>query len=229
MPNRKTDTNNRTGFSTDFIGQNYDYPEASYEEREKIVKAHLEYQQRLMCTLTNHPRIPLEVRKEISRWGATKDEYNKGDNGWQNQLYIRKSRRMKSDYVISQKDCEGLTVCIDPIGMAASTMDSHHVQRYVDVNGFVKNEGNVEAPISAPYPISYKAIVPSKKNFTNLLVPICLSSSHIAFGSIRMEPIFMVLGQTAATAASHAIDEQCDIQAINYDKLKTTLLKKNKY
>lgn len=225
MPNRKTDTNNRTGFSTDFIGQNYDYPEANYAERKKIVKAHLDYQQGLMWTLANHPRIPLEVRKEISRWGTTKDEYEKDSKGWQNQLYIREARRMKSDYVITQKDCEGLTVCIDPVGMAAYTMDSHHVQRYVDVNGFVKNEGNVEAPISTPYPISYRAIVPSQKDCTNLLVPICLSSSHIAFGSIRMEPVFMVLGQTAATAASQAIDEQCDIQSINYDKLKTTLLK----
>jgi len=225
MPNRKTDTNNRTGFSTDFIGQNYEYPEATYAEREKIVKAHLEYQQGLMWTLANHPRIPLEVRQEISRWGTTKDEYDKGSNGWQNQLYIREARRMISDYVITQKDCEGIIVCSDPIGMAAYTMDSHNVQRYVDINGFVKNEGNVEAPIASPYPISYKAIVPRKKDCTNLLVPICLSSSHIAFGSIRMEPVFMVLGQTAATAASQAIDDQCDVQSINYDKLKTTLLK----
>lgn len=225
MPNRKTDTNNCHGFSTDFIGQNYDYPEASYEERAKIVKAHLDYQQGLMWTLANHPRVPKNVRDEVSRWGTCKDEYNAGDNGWQQQLYIREARRMVSNYVITQRHCEGLEVSSDPVGMAAYTMDSHHVQRYVDMNGFVKNEGNVEAPVGSPFPISYQSIVPRKNECTNLLVPICLSSSHIAFGSIRMEPVFMVLGQSAATAACHAIDEKCDIQAISYQKLQDKLLK----
>lgn len=224
MPNRKTDTNNRTGFSTDFIGQNYNYPEASFEEREQIVKAHLDYQQGLMWTLANNPRIPSEVRNEISRWGTCKDEYSMANAGWQNQLYIREARRMISDYVITQKDCEGIEVCKDPIAMAAYTMDSHNVQRYVDINGFVKNEGNVEAPVASPFPISFKSIVPSNNQCANLLVPICLSSSHIAFGSIRMEPVFMVLGQTAATAASLAIDDKCDIQSLSYDKLRNRLL-----
>ena len=224
MPNRKTDTNNCHGFASDFIGQNYAYPEASYEEREKIVQAHLNYQQGLMWTLANHPRIPLDVRKEVSRWGTCKDEYKPGDNGWQRQLYIREARRMLSGYVITQRHCEGLEVATDPIGMAAYTMDSHHVQRYVDMNGFVKNEGNVEAPVGKPFPISYQAIVPRKDECANLLVPVCLSSSHIAFGSIRMEPVFMVLGQSAAPAACQAIDEKCSVQTISYEKLKATLI-----
>lgn len=225
MPNRKTDINNQKGLSTNFIGQNYRYPEASYEEREKIVEAHREYQKGLMWTLAYHPRIPKAVRDEVSRWGTCKDEYESGSNGWQQQLYIREARRMLSDYVITQHDCEGLKVADDPIGMAAYTMDSHMVQRYVDDNGFVKNEGNVASGVRKPYPIGYGAIVPKKGECDNLLVPVCVSASHIAFGSIRMEPVFMVLGQSAATAAAQAIDEGKPVQDINYDKLRNQLLK----
>ncbi len=227
MPNRKTDTNNCYGFSTDFIGQNYDYPEASYQEREKIVKAHLDYQQGLMWTLAYHPRVPKQIRDMVSQWGTCKDEHNQKNDGWPDQLYIREARRMVSSYVMTQKNCEWIDVVTDPVGMAAYTMDSHHVQRYVDVNGFVKNEGNVEAPVGSPFPISYKSIVPKKEECSNLLVPICLSSTHIAFGSIRMEPVFMVLGQSAATAACQAIDEKCAVQDINYEKLNARLLKDN--
>lgn len=224
MPNRKTDTNNRTGFSTDYIGQNYDYPEAGYAEREKIIAAHRQYQQGLMWTLAYHPRIPEHIRKEVSRWGTCKDEFERED-GWQEQLYIREARRMVSDYVMTQKNCERIEVVEDPVGMAAYGMDSHHVKRYVDEKGFVKNEGNVEAHVKYPFPVSYRAIVPKKEECTNLLVPVCLSATHIAFGSIRMEPVFMILGQSAAAAACQAIEEQTDIQDISYDRLKEKLLK----
>ncbi|WP_422080620.1 FAD-dependent oxidoreductase [Ulvibacterium sp.] len=224
MPNRKTDTNNRNGFSTDFIGQNYNYPEASYKEREKIVEEHRNYQMGLMWTLANHPRIPEEVRKEVSRWGTSNDEFERPD-GWQRQLYIREARRMVSDYVMTQHNCEGIHVPNDPIGLGAYGMDSHNTQRYVDANGFVQNEGNVECKVKAPYPISYKSIVPKKEECTNLLVPVCLSATHIAFGSIRMEPVFMVLGQSAATAASLAIDMGTTIQEIPYRELQKELLK----
>ena len=225
MPNRKTDTNNQKGFSTDFIGQNYDYPEASYEEREKIVQAHRDYQQGLMWTLAYHPRIPKKVRDAVSKWGTCKDEYEKGSNGWQEQLYIREARRMKSDYVMTQKNCERIDVVEDPVGMGAYGMDSHHVQRYVDANGFVQNEGNVEAHVPNPYPISFRSIVPKKDECNNLLVPVCVSATHIAFGSIRMEPVFMVLGQSAATAACQAIDQRKAVQDIDYSLLKERLLK----
>jgi len=225
MPNRKTDTNNRRGFSTDFIGQNYDYPEASYEEREKIVQAHREYQQGLMWTLAYHPRIPEKVRNAVSRWGTCKDEYDKESGGWQEQLYIREARRMLSDYVMTQKNCEGIDIIEDPVGMGAYGMDSHHIQRYVDVNGFIQNEGNVEAHGFSPYPISYRSIAPKKEECNNLLVPVCVSATHIAFGSIRMEPVFMVLGQSAATAACQAIEEGVAVQDINYPALQNTLLK----
>ncbi|MFC4870790.1 FAD-dependent oxidoreductase [Negadavirga shengliensis] len=225
MPNRKTDTNNQKGFSTDFIGQNFDYPEASYEEREAIARRHLEYQQGLMWTLAYHPRIPKEVRDVVSQWGMTKDEYTESD-GWTPQLYVREARRMLSDYVVTQRDCEGLEEPVeDVVGLAAYGMDSHMVQRYVDHNGYVQNEGNVEARVKAPYPIPYRAIIPRKGEKENLLVPVCVSSTHIAFGSIRMEPVFMVLGQSAATAASLAIDKNVAVQDLPYADLKAVLQK----
>ncbi len=224
MPNRKTDTNNQKGFSTDFIGQNFDFPEASYEERELILEHHRNYQKGLMWTLAYHPRIPKKVRKVVSKWGTCKDEYERED-GWQQQLYVREARRMIGDYVMTQKNCEGFEISEDPVGLGAYGMDSHQVQRYVDANGFVQNEGNVEASVPGPYPISYRSLVPKKDECTNLLVPVCVSATHIAFGSIRMEPVFMVLGQSAATAASLAIDNNVEIQNIDYTNLKTILLK----
>jgi hypothetical protein len=223
MPNRKTDTNNQKGFSTDFIGQNWDYPEASYEERKEIVARHRSYQQGLMWTLAYHPRIPKKVRDEVSKWGTCQDEYDRTD-GWQQQLYIREARRMISNYVMNQKNCEGIEVVNDPIGMAAYGMDSHHIKRYVNSKGYVANEGNIEAYVNAPYPISYRSIVPKKEECTNLLVPICLSATHIAFGSIRMEPVFMVLGQSSAVVASLAIEEDQAVQEIGYQKIRKTLL-----
>ena len=223
MPNKKTDTNNRTGFSTDFIGQNYDYPEASYEEREKIRQRHRDYQKGLMWTLAYHPRMSEHIREEVSRWGTCKDEFERED-GWQQQLYVREARRMIGEYVMTQYNCEGLEVVEDAIGMGAYGMDSHHTQRYVTADGFVKNEGNVEARVKAPYPISYRSITPKKGECSNLLVPVCLSASHIAFGSIRMEPVFMVLGQSAASAASLAIDEGVSVQEVAYEQLRPILL-----
>ena len=226
MPNRKSDSNNRDGFSTDFIGQNYNYPEASYEERVGIVQAHRLYQQGLMWTLANHPRIPEKIKETVSQWGTCKDEYIRED-GWQQQLYIREARRMVSGFVMSQKHCEGIELVPDGIGMAAYGMDSHHTQRYVNSNGAVENEGNVEAHVKAPFPISYRSLVPLKEECSNLVVPVCLSATHIAFGSIRMEPVFMVLGQSAAVIASAAIDEQKAVQDLVYRKLRATLLDKS--
>jgi hypothetical protein len=223
MPNRKTDTNNRLGFSTDFIGQNYNYPEASYAERDAIAERHRNHQKGLMWTLAYHPRMAEHIRNEVSRWGMCKDEFTEG-NGWQEQLYVREARRMVSDYVMTQYNCEGLKVATDPVGLAAYGMDSHHIQRYVTKEGFVKNEGNVEAHVKGPYPISYQSIVPKEKECKNLLVPVCLSATHIAFGSIRMEPVFMVLGQSAAIAAYLSIENGTPVQKVNYSDLQKLLL-----
>jgi hypothetical protein len=223
MPNRKTDINNRLGFSTDFIGQNYAYPEADDKERARIVARHKQYQQGLMWTLANHPRVPEAVRKQLAPWGLCRDEF--ADTGhWQEQLYIREARRMVGETVMNQNHCQGRVVAPRPIGLAAYGMDSHNVQRYVDSNGHVQNEGDVEVWVKQPYPIDYGAILPKAGQCRNLLVPVCVSASHIAYGSIRMEPVFMVLGQSAATAAALAIDSNTSVQEVDYGKLRERLL-----
>ena len=231
MPNCKTDTNNRTGFSTDFIGQNWNWPEASYAEREKILTAHLKYQRGLMWSLANHPRVPGKIRKEVSRWGTCKDEFTDGlGDGWQKQLYVREARRMVGEYVMTEANCRGKVVAPRPIAMGAYTMDSHHVRRYVTAEGYVQNEGDVEVGTDEkgkrfpPYPIDYGAIVPKRTECANLLVPVCLSASHIAFGSIRMEPVFFALGQASGMAASIAVADGVAVQDVPYNKLKGDLV-----
>ncbi|WP_416866125.1 MAG: FAD-dependent oxidoreductase [Imperialibacter sp.] len=222
MANEKTDINNRGAFSTDMIGMSHAYPEASYGEREAIVKEHEDYTKGLLYFYASDPRVPSELREEMKTWGYPKDEYTNNGN-WSPQLYVREVRRMIGEYVMTQANCVGEEVISDPVGLAAYTMDSHNCQRIV-VDGMVKNEGNVEVGGFPPYPISYRSIVPKKDQATNLLVPVALSASHIAFGSIRMEPVFMVLGQSAATAAALAIDNSQTVQAVNYDALKKQML-----
>lgn len=222
MPNRKTDTNNNKGFSTDNINQNYAWPTGDYATREKIFAEHLSYQQGLMWTLANHPRVPQTIRDEVSRWGSCRDEFPE-HAGWSHQIYVREARRMVSDYVMTQHHCQGHRVAKDSVGLAAYGMDSHHTQRYVDASGHARNEGDVQVGGFTPYPISYRSIVPRTTECTNLLVPVCLSASHIAYGSIRMEPVFMVLGQSAATAACLSLDAQVDVQQVAIPALQERL------
>lgn len=218
LPNRKTDTNNNRGTSLDFIGANWDYPEASYEERDRIVAAHLKYQKGLFWTLANHPRVPESVRRECSRWGTCRDEFADGfGDGWQRQLYVREARRMVGDYVMTEANCTGERTASRPVALAAYTMDSHHVRRYATPDGFVRNEGNVEEDVKrGPYPIDYGAIVPKRSECANLLVPVCLSASHIAYGSIRMEPVFFSLGEVAARAAAEAVAGGVSVQDVDW-------------
>jgi hypothetical protein len=222
MPNRKTDTNNNFAISTDYIGKNYDYPNGDYATREKIIQEHLDYQQGLMWTLANSPRVPEKVRKIFQSWRPAKDEFAETDH-WPHQLYIREARRMVSDYVMTQHNCQGRQVAKNSVGLAAYTMDSHNIQRYVR-DGQAWNEGDVQVGGFGPYPIAYESIRPKPSECTNLLVPVCLSASHIAFGSIRMEPVFMVLGQSAATAAAQAIDQDVAVQDVDQAKLRQRLL-----
>jgi len=223
MPNRKTDVNNRGGFSTDMIGANFDWPEGSFEERKKIFEDHVSYTKGLLYFVVSDPRVPKKLQDFVSQWGYPKDEYTQYGN-FTPQLYIREGRRMIGEYVMTEHNCRGKEIIEDPIGMAAYTMDSHNIQRIV-IDGMVKNEGNVEVGKFSPYPISYRSITPKAKECTNLLVPVSLSASHIAFGSIRMEPVFMILGQSAAIAAVHGINDKKTVQDIDYNKLKEELLK----
>jgi hypothetical protein len=221
MPNSKTDINNRNGMSTDMIGANWDYPEADHHTRKKIIKAHEEYTKGMLYFVGNDPAIPEFIRKEMQKWGYPKDEYVE-NNHWSPQLYIREARRMIAEVVMTQHHCEGKEIVTDDIGYAAYTMDSHNCDRLV-VNGMVKNEGNVEVGGFPPFPISYRSIVPKRAEANNLLVPVCLSASHIAFGSIRMEPVFMVLAQSSAVAACLAIDGNTAIQDVQADRIKEIL------
>lgn len=222
MPNQKTDINNNGGFSTDFIGANWDYPEATPAARERIAREHEEYIRGFLTFLATSPRVPANIRNEMKTWGPCKDEFNTTD-GWPNQLYIREARRMISDYVMNENHCRGRDKVTDSIGLAAYNMDSHNVQRLAR-NGRVENEGDVQVPPMSPYAISYRSIIPKPNEAQNLLVPVCLSASHIAYGSIRMEPVFMILGQSAATAASLAIKDNVTVQKVDYAKLRPRLL-----
>jgi hypothetical protein len=222
IPNLKTDTNNHGPFSTDYIGKNYAYPEASYEERRAIIKEHEDYQKGLMYFLANDPRVPEEVRARINEYGLAKDEFT--DNGhWPHQIYVREARRMLGDYVMTEHDVLGDKVVPRPVGMGSYHLDSHNVQRIVGPNGYVQNEGDIGVKPKEPYRISYGTIIPKKSDCTNLLVPVCVSSSHTAFGSIRMEPVFMILGQSAATAAAMAIDEKSAVQDLSFEVLEQRL------
>jgi len=221
MPNHKTDINNNGPFSTDMIGMSWNYPEASYTERDSIFKAHVNYTKGFFYFIGHDLRVPENLRKEMLQYGYPKDEYLNTDH-FTTQMYVREARRMIGQYVMTQANCQGKETITDGIALAAYTMDSHNAERLV-VNGLVKNEGDVQIGGFGPYPISYRSITPKADECTNLLVPVCLSASHIAYGSIRMEPVFMMLGQSAAVAACMAIDGKCAVQQINVQKLQAEL------
>lgn len=231
IPNRKTDTNNHGPFSSDFIGQSYEYPEASYARRAEIIKAHRDYQMGLLYFLANDPGVPEDVRNAMSAWGLAKDEFVETE-GWPSQIYVREARRMLGQYVVTERDCFGNAslpaqgTSVGSIGMGSYVLDSHNVRRYVKEDGFVQNEGDVGVHPKRPYAIDYFAITPRKNECENLLVPVCLSASHIAFGSVRMEPVFMILGQSSATAACLALEKQaCAVQDLPYQELSARLEK----
>ena len=202
----KTDNNNNGAFSTDMIGYSWDYPEATYEQRDSIAKLHEDYTKGLLYILWTDPRVPKNIRDEFNLWGYPLDEYEDNEN-FTPQLYIREARRMIGRMVMTEDYCLKNKVADDPIAWGAYTMDSHNCGRYV-VNGMVKNEGDVQRHLTkGPYNISYRAVTPLESEAKNVIVPVCLSASHIAYGSIRMEPVYMVLGETTALAAVQAIDE----------------------
>ena len=243
------DCNNAGSFSSDYVGGSYRWPDgtyelaalnhiapsrrglpvplpALYEMRESIFQAHVSYQQGLMYFLANDPQVPSALQERVNRFGLHPDEFKESGH-WPHQLYVREGRRMISDYVMTQANCESTRVAADSIGLGSYAMDSHFCQRVVvEENGkhVVRNEGGCEHPCPGPYPISYRSIVPQRGECSNLLVPGCLSASHIAYGSIRMEPVFMILGQSAALAATIAIEHNIPLQDVPYDQLKDKLL-----
>jgi hypothetical protein len=222
IPNRKTDTNNHGPFSTDNIGMNYDYPEASYARRREILREHERYQKGWLYFIANDPRVPREVQQRMRRYGLPKDEFT-DNGGWPHQIYVREARRMVGRFVMTEHELLQARPTPEPIGMGSYTIDSHNVQRYITPEGHVQNEGDIGVPLKAPYAIAYGAIVPKAGQAANLLVPVAVSSSHIAFGSIRMEPVFMVLGQSAATAAVLALERDVAVQALPYRVLQARL------
>lgn len=226
LPNRKTDSNNFGAVSTDYVGKNYNYPDGNYQERAEIIEAHKTYQIGLLWTLANHPNVPENIRAFYKSWGLAKDEFL-SNNNWPRQLYIREGRRMIGNYIMTEHNCVGKRISNRSIGLGEYPMDSHIVQRYIDKNGYLKNEGQTMMGVPRPYGIDYGSIVPKPEECTNLFVLVCLSSSHIAYGSMRMEPVFMNLGQVAGVASAIAIKEKKPVQEVNYELLKQELIKRN--
>jgi hypothetical protein len=223
IPNGKTDVNNHGPFSFDNIGMNYNYPEAGYGERREIIREHKHYQKGLLYFVRTDPRIPEEVQREFNRWGYAKDEFT--DNGhWPHQIYVREARRMIGEFVMTENEVLGREPVMQSAGMGSYTMDSHNTQRYITPDGFVQNEGDIGVHPQTPYQIDIRSLMPRREQCSNLIVPVCLSSSHIAYGSIRMEPVFMILGQSAATLAGMAVREGKAIHELPYSSVREQLI-----
>ena len=222
VPNHKADINNNGAFSTDYIGHSWDYPNAGYARREEIWRDHEEYTKQLFWFLAHDPRVPASLQKEANVWGLAKDEFLDTDH-FPNQLYIREARRMVGEYVMSQKDIQTELTKPDPIGMGSYNSDSHNVQRVVNQDGFVRNEGDMQVAVE-PYQIPYRVLAPQKNEVQNLLVPVCFSATHVAYSTLRMEPQYMILGQAAGVAAAMAIRGRLAVQDIDTATLARTLV-----
>ncbi len=223
LPNHKVDANNYGPFSTDDVGMNYGYPEGSYDQRHALVVEHETYQKGLMYFLANDPHVPEDIRQPMRRWGLARDEFADNDY-WPYELYVREARRMIGRYVMTEHDCLSRRETPEPVGVASYPMDSHNVQRYVTRDGLAQNEGHVSIQEPGPYSIALGALLPRLDECVNLVVPACLSASHVAYGSIRTEPVFMILGHSAATIAALAVTADCPVQHVDYRTLREKLL-----
>jgi lysophospholipase L1-like esterase len=222
MPNRKTDMNSKGAISSNLVGANYNYPDGDYATRDAIIEMHRRWHQGMLWFLQNDPRVPGRYREPLQTWGLARDEFQDTEH-WPHQLYVREARRMVGTLVMSEHHCSGRDVAEDSVGLGCYTMDSHVTQRFVDANGWVRNEGNIGGQVPRPYPISYRSLIPKREQCENLLVPVCCSASHVAYGSIRMEPVFMILGQSSAVAACQAIDQGTSVQGLVYEGLRVAL------
>lgn len=221
IPNHKADFNNNGPVSTDFIGHSWRYPEGSYALKERLWQDHLLYTKSFFYFISHDPAVPASLRDDINRWGLPKDEFADTDH-WPNQLYIREARRMIGGYVMRQADLQTDRSKPDSIGMGSYNSDSHNIQRVAMPDGMVRNEGDVEVPVQ-PYEIPYRCITPPRSQSENLLVPVCLSASHVAYSSLRMEPQYMIIGQAAGVAASLAVAGRCAVQDIPVSTLQQRL------
>ena len=221
MPNGKTDINNNGAISTDYMGQSVGYPEADHATRQQIELAHQNYIKGLFYFLATDSRVPAAVRSQMRTYGYCKDEFTDTE-GWPHQLYAREARRMVSDYVMTQANIMSQVVASDGIGLAVYAADQHSCGRLVINDTVMKLPGAGAVP-PQPYPVSYRSLTPRTNECTNLLVLWCLSASHVAFCSLRMEPVFMIAGQSAGTAACFAIDDGTSVQGVNVRKLQAQL------
>lgn len=222
LPNGKTDWNSMHAVGTDYVGANWAYPEADYATRRKIEQAHELYIRGHLWTLANHPRIPAEIRTQASTYGLCKDEFpTRG--GFSPMIYIREARRLQGAYVMTELDCKGKRTPDDPVALASFGLDSHAVRYFVTSRGFLERDGVIWNVPPRPYGVSYRSLTPKAEECTNLLVPVCLSATHAAHGSIRMEPVFMQLGQAAAMAAGIAIKQGTSVQAVPYAPVRDLL------
>lgn len=222
LPNGKTDWNSMHAVGTDYVGANWAYPEADYATRRKIEQAHELYIRGHLWTLANHPRIPAEIRTQASTYGLCKDEFpTRG--GFSPMIYIREARRLQGAYVMTELDCKGKRTPDDPVALASFGLDSHAVRYFVTSRGFLERDGVIWNVPPRPYGVSYRSLTPKAEECTNLLVPVCLSATHAAHGSIRMEPVFMQLGQAAAMAAGIAIKQGTSVQAVPYAQIRDLL------
>jgi FAD dependent oxidoreductase len=225
IPNHKADFNNNGPFSTDYIGHSWRYPEASYQEKAAIWQDHLLYTKSFFYFISQDPKAPAHLRNEVNQWGLPKDEFADTDH-WPNQLYIRESRRMVGEYVMRQSDLQTERTKEDSIGMGSYNSDSHNIQRIAMSDRTVKNEGDVQVEVQ-PYEIAYRAITPKRAEAENLLVPVCLSATHAAYSSVRMEPQYMIIGQAAGVAASVAVQSRKPVQDISISTLQQKLRQHN--
>ncbi len=222
IPNNKADWNNQGAFSTDYIGKNWEYPEANYKRREEIWQDHIDYVAGYLYFLAHDPRVPPELQKEVNSWGLAKDEFT-DTNHWPHQLYIREARRMIGEYVMTQRDIQENLTKPDAIGMGSYNSDSHNIQRIVNKRGFVENEGDMQVAVK-PYQIPYRMLAPKRGQADNLLVPVCFSATHVAYSTLRMEPQYMIIGHAAGVAAQMAIAGNKPVQDIDTAAL-TEMLK----
>jgi hypothetical protein len=222
LPNGKYDLNNNGPVSTDLIGGSKGYIYADADEREEIAARHRRYIEGLFIFLRSDPRLPENLRREAKAFGLARDEYAQSGN-WPPLLYVREARRMLGAYVMTQADCENGSSPGTSVGLASYMIDSHNCRRVV-VNGSARNEGDIQHQVSGPFTIPYEALIPNASDCINLIVPVCLSSSHVAFSSIRMEPVLMILGQSAGIAAALTAESRRYIQEIDRELLSRQLL-----